>query len=72
MTKTPVDTSTVQAGLGPSYPVHCFSIMGVVKFAQVVKTKFAQGIGRTFDRNGSILNKPFYATKTNYSPKCRK
>ena len=30
-TKTPVDTRTVQAGLGPSYPVHCVYIMGVVK-----------------------------------------
>ena len=30
-TKNPVDTRTVQAGLGPSYPVHCVYIMGVVK-----------------------------------------
>ena len=30
-TKNPVDTRTVRAGLGPSYPVHCVYIMGVVK-----------------------------------------
>ena len=30
-TKNPVDTRTVQAGLGPSYPVHCVYIMRVVK-----------------------------------------
>ena len=28
MTKTPVDTDTVQAGLGPSYAVHCVFSMG--------------------------------------------
>ena len=27
-TLTPVDTRTVQAGLGPSYPVHCDYKMG--------------------------------------------
>ena len=30
-TKTPVDTRTVQAGLGPSHRVHCVYVMGVVK-----------------------------------------